>query len=445
MAFWNRKKPLLRSSPPSVPAQPEKKSAGPALGTSSALGDFLLFGSGGSAATPSSALALYNESTAVSIPVNMVSDSFTSITPVVRRNGEVITDHPALDLLNKPSPFFTKELFFTMLATEYMVTGETYIVALGSTGRPPLELQPVSARNLSEIEGENGLVQNFIVAGTTLNGSYPLQLSTKTQTSRYLQGGLRELKQIRSYSTRNNSLLRGQSPLLAASAEVKQNILGNTHNVSLLEKGGRVSLIFHFEEDMTADDFEEVKEKVRTQYGGAANAGTIGVTSGGKMTINEVGTTNRDMDFAILQDMAKRAVALQYKVPLPLITVTASTFNNYAEARLALYDNAVLPLADIIFGGLTDLLIPRFGEDPATTKITYDMDRITALMSRRNEELKLRKELNIETDNELRAMIGREPYEGGDVVLKPANLIAAGTDLFTDDPPAPTVPREDAE
>lgn len=439
MGFWNRKRSIEPTPTPPL----EKKSAGAALGTSSALGDFLLLGAGGNATTPGSALALYTESTAVSIPVNMVSDSFTSITPVIRANGEVLTDHPILDLLNRPSPFYTKELFFTMLATEYLVTSETYVAALGSVSRPPLELQPVSARNLSEIEGANGLAQSFLVAGNSLNGSYPLQVTKNT--ARYLQGGFRELRQIRGYSTRNNSLLRGQSPLLAASAEVRQNILGNTHNVSLLEKGGRVSLVFHFEEDMTQDDFEEVKRKVREQYGGAANAGTVGVTSGGKLSINEVGTNNKDMDFAMLQDMAKRAVALQYKVPLPLITVTASTFNNYAEARLALYDNAVLPLADIIFGGLTELLVPRYGEDPAKFKITYDMDRITALMSRRNEELKLRKELNIETDNELRKMIGREPYEGGDVVLKPANMVPAGIDLFTNDPPKPTVARDEEE
>ena len=59
-------------------------------------------------------------------------------------------------------------------------------------------------------------------------------------------------------------------------------------------------------------------------------------------------------------------------------------------------------------------------------------------------ELKLRKELNIESDNELRAMIGREPYENGDIIYKPANLVPAGLDLFTGDntPIAPTIIRD---
>ena len=118
------------------------------------------------------------------------------------------------------------------------------------------------------------------------------------------------------------------------------------------------------------------------------------------------------MDFAKLQTMAKQSVALQYKVPLPLISTEASTFSNVSTSRLALYDDAVLPLADRIFGGLTELLIPWYKQDPAKVVITYDLDSITALAGRRNEDLKLRRDLNIETLNEFRTAIGREPVEG---------------------------------
>jgi len=132
---------------------------------------------------------------------------------------------------------------------------------------------------------------------------------------------------------------------------------------------------------------------------------------------------------------------LQYKVPLPLITIQASTFNNYREAKLALFDDAVLPLADRIFGGLSDLLMPRYGEDPAEVQITYDMDTVTALAGRRNEELKLRRELNLESLNELRSVIGREEVEGGDQILAPATMVPIGTDLFTAD----NAPDQDVE
>lgn len=414
--FWGRKA--------------ETKSNTLALGLSPELGSFLIFGVQGFV-NPAEAMSLYRKSTVVSVPINYIGDAFSCLEPVLKQGDKKITNHPVLDLLRAPSPHFTKELFLQTLGKNYLIAGETGVVAIGNVRSSPVQLEPESPVDLTPVEGRGGHPRSWIVSGNGLVGEYVF--STTRNRGRYLNGTLLELRHIRNYSTRNGAKLRGESSLVAASAEARQHILGNTHNKSLLEKGGRVSLIFHFEEDMSPDDFEETKRKVREQYAGAEAAGTIGVTSGGKLNINEIGINNKDMDFANLQVLAKQAVAMQYKIPLPLITTDASSFNNYALAKLALYDDAVLPLADVIFGGLSELLLPRFGLDPAKFMISYDEDMIPAIRTRRNEELKLRKELNIESDNELRPLLGREPYEGGDAILKPANLIPAGVDLFTDD------------
>lgn len=409
----------------------EIKSSSKVLGLSEELGSFLKFGAAGTAVTPTSAMNLYNKSSAVSIPINYIAEAFASINPVLKNGTEIITNHPVLDLLQTPSPFYTQDLFFENLAKNYLITGETELIAIGSINRPPIELQPINPKNVTVNEGQGGLATSMIVSGETLVGAY--NLTKQGRSVRYLRGNLSEIKQIRNYSTRDNSLIRGQSPLVSASAEARQHIEGGKHNVSLLNNGGRVSLVFHFDEDLNDDDFQATKQRVVDQYGGSTKAGTIGVTSGGKLSIQEMSKSNLDMDFGNLQQMAQRAVALQYKVPLPLITVDASTFNNYKEAKSAMYDDAVLPLADRLFGGLSDFLLPRYGLDPSKFRLTYDLDQITALASRRNEELKLRRDLNLETTNEMRALLGREPVDGGDTVLAPATMIPIGTDLFTSD------------
>ena len=58
----------------------EQKSSGKVLGLSEELGSFLTFGAFGTAATPTSAMNLYNQSSAVSIPINYISEAFASIT-----------------------------------------------------------------------------------------------------------------------------------------------------------------------------------------------------------------------------------------------------------------------------------------------------------------------------------------------------------------------------
>lgn len=418
----------------------ETKSA--VLGLNDTLSNFLLFGSSGGG-TPASALRLYEQSTAVSIPVNYIADGFAGLTPVVRKGDKIITDHPVLDLINSPSPYYTREHLFEMMGKNYLITGESFLAAIGGIGRPPIELQPISPSAATLPEGAQGLPTSILITGNTLAGTYKPQ--RKKNQVRYIMNNLTEIMQTRSFSTKGNSLLRGQSPLLQASKEVRQHILGNDHNVSILEKGGRLSLVFHFDQNMDDDDFQEAKKRIRDQYGGASQAGEIGVTTGEKMEIKEFGVNNKDMDFAVLQGMTKQAVALQYKVPLPLITIDALTLNNYQEAKMALYDDGILPLADTLFGGLTQFLMPRYNEDPSKTVITYNIDNITALTTRRNEQLKLRKEINVETDNEFRETMGKEPIEGGNVIYKPASLVPAGNDLFNDagEPIKPTAARDE--
>lgn len=413
--------------------KPERRETKAVLGTTDALGKFLLFGDASNATTPSSALNLYEQSTAVSVPINMVADAFSVIEPVLIIDQKMITNHEVLDFLRKPSPHYSAELFFEVVGKNFLITGETTVVALGNVNRPPLELQPLSPKSISVTEGVGGLVDSFIVAGNTLAGVYRPDRDRKTGAVRYFDGNLREFKLVRNFSTRSNSLLRGQSLLVSASNQARQDVLGGRHNVSLLEKGGRVSLIFHFNEDMDDDDFEVVKDRVRKEYGGADEAGSIGVTSGGKLDIKEIGISNKDMDWANLQQMAQKAVALQYRVPLPLITDQRQTLNNYKEGKLALYDDAVIPLSCRVLGGIGSFLLPRFGIDPSKARLAMNPDAVTALVQRRNDELKKRKDINIEADNELRALIGREPYEGGDVILKPATLIPVGTDPFRED------------
>jgi len=409
----------------------ETKSSTKVLGLSEELGSFLKFGAGGTAVTPNGAMNLYNSSSAVSIPINYIAEAFASINPILKDGTEIITDHPVLDLLQTPSPFYTQDLFFENLAKNYLITGETELIAIGNVNRPPIELQPINPKNVTINQGTGGLATSMIVSGETLIGAY--NLTKKGRTLRYIRDNLSEIKQIRNYSTRDNSLVRGQSSLVSASAEVRQHIEGNNHNVSLLVNGGRVSLVFHFDEDLSPDEFDATKQRVMEQYSGSQQAGKIGVTAGGKLDIKELGINNKDMDFANLQEMARTAVALQYKFPLPLLSTDATTFNNYKESKGALYDDAVLPLADRLFGGLSDFLLPRYGLDPSKVRLSDDLDQITALASRRNEELKLRRELNLETTNEMRSLLGREPVDGGDTVLAPATMIPIGTDLFTAD------------
>lgn len=387
-----------------------------------------LLSHGHSSASDSYLLHLYDSSTAVSIPINYIADLFRGINPVIKSDDKIIRSHDVLALLKKPSPYFTKELFFEMMAKEYLICGSSYLVMIGNINFKPSELNPVSCTTTT-VDHSGAYPLSIEVNGNVLTGSYKTRIID--QVARYFKDELTEIAQMRSYSTKNNSLVEGDSPLKSAVKEAEQHILGNKHNIKQLKKDGKLSQHFHFEDDMDTDQFDEQRARIRDEYGGT-ESDSIAVTSGERLKIEQFGVNNKDMDFAILQQMAMQSIAKAYKVPLPLLGV-GSTFDNYKTSKIALYDDAILPLADNIFGFLTRILMPRFGLDPDEYKITYDVDDIEALKIRRQEEMTFRKNLGIENDNELREAIGKEKYPEGDTFYKPANLIPVGSDIFKEE------------
>jgi hypothetical protein len=95
-------------------------------------------------------------------------------------------------------------------------------------------------------------------------------------------------------------------------------------------------------------------------------------------------------------------------------------------AKLNLYDNAVLPMSARLFREITNFMRPRFDIDKDEV-IVADLDQISALQIRRNQELKLKSELDVLSTDEIREEIGRDPVPGGDVVYIASNLVPIGS------------------
>jgi phage portal protein BeeE len=412
MAFWNRKKKRTL----------EVKALGV---TGDPLREFLLYGAS-TAHSSESAINLYEESSAVSIPINRIARLFSGLDPVLEINGKKIINHPLINLLNKPCPEFSKELFMQALATYYLITGESFALLFGNVIQPPKQIYPISPSGVSHHEAR-GMIEYFEIVGQLYPSKYINNDGVYISSDK-----LKQLIQIRDFNVRGNSILRGKSRLIAASNSARQQVLGVKHNLSILEKGGRLSLIFHFENDLNADEFAAIKESVLNQFSGPGNAGNILVTAGGRLSVDNPGMTNMDMDWANSMRTAMDTLLLTYDLPLSLFSLEASTMDNYRTGLEAIYDDAIIPLSKVIYGNLASILFPRFNV-PDGAKLTFDKDQVTALVMRRNNEVKLRKDIDVETDNELRGMLGREAYDGGDIKYKASGLIPIGSDILTED------------
>jgi hypothetical protein len=226
----------------------------------------------------------------------------------------------------------------------------------------------------------------------------------------------------------------GLSPLMAASIDVDQHNMIAKHNIALLANGARPSgaIVFKPADDagmrmMLSDgQRQQLQSDLHSRFQGVDNAGKP-VLLEGDFDWKEMGMSPRDMDFLSQMNMSAKDIALCFGIPSQLIGVPdAQTYANVQEARLALYEETIIPLAKRIESDLNEWLAPAFGDD---ISISYDIDSIPAMTERRRrvyENVTAAVRDGIISRNEARERLGLEPITGGDEVFIAANLFPLG-------------------
>ena len=416
---------------------------GAVLGIDDAFASILALADSSSLRTANQFFAVYKKSSAVAIPINLVAENFAQVHPVLQNleTNEALQVHDLLSLLRRPHALFSRSLFLEAMAKHFLIAGEAPVVGLGAISKPPIMLQPVSPTHLQPaVDMSTGLPDHWKITGRALKGTYstrPIDMGRQ-----FFDGKDRALKVIRSFSTEDDSLIRGQSKLVSAAKDVWQQIEGSDYNLSLLRQGGRASLIFQFKNAMKPEVFKDRRKLILDQVTGADNAGRVIVTHGGELNITDASASNRDMEYQKGMNAAHNILARTYKVPIVLITTDAATFNNFEKGTLALWDDAISPLAGSILGELGEWLLPLYAMDPNLWMLTYDRMQVDALRSRHLEELKKRRDIGIESFDEIRASVpGLGKVDGGKEILVQGSLtplsVVAGE---IDDVPLPALP-----
>jgi len=146
-------------------------------------------------------------------------------------------------------------------------------------------------------------------------------------------------------------------------------------------------------------------------YTGGDNAGRPLVLEGG-LDWKEMALSPKDMDWIAGKDIAAREIALAFNIPAQLVGIDGSlTYANFEQARLALYDDAILPLLNHFKGELNNWLTSRFGDD---LELDYNLDAIEALAPRREKVWARLGKADFMTVNEKRAVLGLSPLPNAD-------------------------------
>lgn len=344
--------------------------------------------------------------------VKLISQSAAAVPWVVMQGAGAhktrLEDHPLARLLTQPNPMQGGAELFEAVYAFYLIAGNSYIEAVSGEDAPPRELWTLRPDRLRVIPGGHGLpaAYRYSVGGRSVD--YPVDVFS----------GHSRLLHLKAFHPLDDWY--GMSALEAAAASIDQHNDAGRWNAALLQSSGRPSgaLVYkppHADTAATLTDEqrEGLKAELENFFSGAGNAGRPLVLEGG-LDWREMSLSPKDMDWLAGKDVSAREIALAFHVPPQLVGIDGSlTFANFEQARLALFDDAVLPLIDHVKDELNHWLAPRFGSD---VHIDYDIDKIEAFALRREKIWQRVNAADFMTVNEKRAALGLPPLDGGDTL-----------------------------
>jgi HK97 family phage portal protein len=279
-------------------------------------------------------------------------------------SGEFDYQHPLSKLLANPCPDLSRLDLFIMLQQWQQLTGEAYLWKnmIGSETR---ELWPVSPERLRPIPSAR---HDMLLTGYNERGP---------------GGWFDHMSQV---YTRDSVVpfrfidpadpLRGIAPLESAARSVDIDVEQQKFNAAAMSNRGVLDTVISYKEALTQDQYDAVKEQIRSRIAGASNAREPYVTGGGA-TVQRLGLTPVEMDFLAGRKWNMTEIFAIFGVPVQLgAAVDAMTYDNYSISRRVLWEMTILPILD----DHRDTLNRAFhSEIPDGFSLHYDTRGITAL------------------------------------------------------------------
>ena len=369
--------------------------------------------------------------------INKVADAVASVPWMAFRKGvarrgmtasqrrEVeLTDHPVLSLIKNPNPMQSGAQYVRAKVGFFLLSGNGYeeSVTVNGSVRELYQLRPDRMRI---IPGGNG----FAVGYEYKHGGRVVRWDVDPATMDS------DVRHIKSFNPLDDWY--GLSPIEAGAYAVDQNNEAMKWMQALLQNSARPSGALSSETELGDDQFNRLKVQIDEHHSGARNAGRPMLLEGG-LKWQQMGLSPVDMNIIETKFSSARDVALALGVPPQLLGIPGdNTYSNYQEARLAFWEDTVIPLIDLIADDWNSWLA-----GPQNIELRPDLDQVPAIADKRQTLWDMADKATDLTINERRAIKGYEPIAGGDAILVQSSQISLGMATEPLAPPADLSPED---
>lgn len=341
--------------------------------------------------------------------INLVSQSAASVPwalfSIKGKKKVKLSNHQLLSLLDRPNPAFAGSEFFENIYAYKLISGNAFIQSISAKDSYPLELHILRPDRVFIVPNEFGGVKGYLYKTNNSEKFFPVNRIN----------GYSEVLHIKNFHPLDD--FRGLSSIEAAAFSIDQHNQAAAWNKALLENSARPSgaLIVKnngaYEGNLSEEQYLRIKEQLEDVFMGSKNSGRPILIEGG-LEWQEMSLSPKDMDFIEAKNSAARDIALAIGVPPQLLGIPGdNTYSNMQEARLALWEETIIPLLDHLTDSLNHWLVPMFGSD---LRLEYDINNISGLSSRREKIWARIENASFLTLNEKRQMVGLSPLENGD-------------------------------
>lgn len=333
--------------------------------------------------------------------INRIADAIASVKMGVYRGETELVDHPLIVLLERPNPLQSYSDYVRAKISFLMIAGNGYEERF-MVGREVKELYQLRPDRMKIVPSSNGIPSAYEY--TLGQNKVRWEMDPRTLTC--------DVRHLKLFNPINDWY--GMSPIEAGSYAIDQNNEAMTWMQALLQNSARPSGALTVKDSGTLSDenFNRLKAQIEEQYSGSSNAGRPMLLEGG-LDWQQMGLSPDDMSIIETKFSSARDVALAFGVPPQLLGIPGdNTYSNYAEARLAFWEDTALPLLQMIVNDWNSWLGSIYG-----VEIKPDIDSIPAIAEKRLSMWQMADQSQDLTINERRALKGYGPIEGGDVLF----------------------------
>jgi HK97 family phage portal protein len=333
--------------------------------------------------------------------INRIADAIASVHLGVYRGDTELVDHPLITLLERPNPLQSYSDYVRAKVSFLMIAGNGYEERF-MVGREVKELYQLRPDRMKIVPSSNGIPSAYEY--TLGQNKVRWEMDPRTLTC--------DVRHLKLFNPLNDWY--GMSPIEAGSYAIDQNNEAMNWMQALLQNSARPSGALTVKDSGTLSDenFNRLKAQIEEQYSGSSNAGRPMLLEGG-LDWQQMGLSPTDMGIIEVKFSSARDVALAFGVPPQLLGIPGdNTYSNYAEARLAFWEDTALPLLQMIVNDWNNWLGSIYG-----VEIKPDIDSIPAIAEKRLSMWQMADQSQDLTINERRALKGYGPIDGGDTLF----------------------------